>query len=60
MNLVDEQASKNKYLIFNESPKNDIMELLDKTIEENNKKSKVLIEILIYFFKIKRLEIISQ
>ncbi len=28
------------------------MKLLDKTIEEN-KKSKVLIEILIYFFKIK-------
>ena len=52
--------NKKKYLIFNESPKNDIMKLLDKTIEENNKKSKVLIEILIYFFKIKRLEIISK
>ena len=36
---------KKKYLIFNESSKNDIMELLDKTIEENNEKSKVLIEI---------------
>ena len=29
------------------------MELLDKTIEKINEKSKVLIEILIYFFKIK-------
>ena len=60
MSLVDDDEQKKKYLIFNESPKNDIMELLDKTIEENNEKSKVLIEILIYFFKIKRLEIISQ
>ena len=51
--MILKQLFKKIILIFNESPKNDIMKLLDKTIEENNKKSKVLIEILLYFFKIK-------
>ena len=52
MNLVDEQASKNKYLIFNESPKNEIIYKLEEIIKKNDNKAKTLIEILLYYFNI--------
>ena len=31
MNLSEEDQLKNKYLLFNKSPKNQMMELIDKT-----------------------------
>ena len=51
--LVEMILNNEILLIFNESSKNEIIHLLDEIIEKNDDKAKILIEILLYFFKIK-------